>query len=625
MPCFLAFIGTVGASLKPPGGTRGLSRSSGLPSVRAGVRVRLVRTRARAVIALLALAPIGLDLLLAIRAVPAVAKQLPRFRFVAAPGSSILVHGTYPVVPSPCRAPVQPVLHARFTGIVEVGKDAGGRLFVINILPFEDYLKGIAEVPRTWPMEALKAQVVAARSYALVHQSGPGSEGARLGYQICATTACQVYLGLGIGNGPYGTRWQQAVERTSGQVLLSSGRPADTLYFSTSNGHTVGNEEVFGSSPLPYLRPVVERDDGGSPVSHWKTAIPHAAVGRFLRAAGDWSSRPVSSVVKKGDRILVRGGGRSVSLSASQFRSDINSWAHCLDPAVYPTTDSDGRLPQTIPSKWFAATNVGNAVVLRGRGWGHGVGMVQWGAEGKAARGLSYRDILSYYYGGLLPQSYPEPGEIRVGVAVGLRSVVIEGTGDVTVEGKDLGPGPWRVTGGEKLRIGGASPPPSYISPAHVIKAPQRIRSGRRASVTVSLPQLSVARLALGEGGSRILFGNPVTYRSGLATLRATVPRVPTGTYVLSVVVTNGIDIETTPARDVRVAGVVPTPSPSPVVTPTPSASPSPSPSQTVASAPTSASHGTPWIAVLAVAIAAVAVTGFVLTLRRARRSAREH
>jgi SpoIID/LytB domain protein len=580
------------------------------------------RTRARSLIAMFALATTCCSAVLIARPAPAYAKELPRYRFVAAPGSSILVHGTYPKVPSPCRAPVQPVLHARFTGVVEVGKDVGGRLFVINILPFEEYLTGIAEVPRTWPMEALKAQVVAARSYALAHLQRPGSEGARLGYQICATTACQVYLGLGIGNGPYGSRWRAAVERTAGQVLVYEGKPADTLYSSTSNGHTLGNEKVFGSEPLPYLRPVVERDDGGSPVSRWRTAIAHRDVARFLRAAGEWSSKPVTSVIRKGDRVVVRGGGASKSFSVTEFRSEINAWAHCLDPAVYPTIDSDGRLPQTIPSKWFSTSNGETRVVLTGRGWGHGVGMVQWGAQGKAKRGLSYRQILAYYYGGLLPQPYAGPEDISVGVAVGLKSVVIQGTGDVIVEGKNVGRGPWRVTGGQKLRIRHASPPPRYIAPARVIESPKRIAAGRRMAVTVSLPQLSVARLALRQGTSQILFGKPITFQPGLVTLRAKVPRVPSGKYRLEVVVTNGIDIVTTRAREVRVKGTAATPPPS--LTATTSAAPAPSPSPSLVAAPPSDSRGLAyWLVPAAGILAAVAVLGLLLALRRWRRAGR--
>src|SRR5207247_4231493 len=77
-----------------------------------------------------------------------------RVSFVAGPGASILVHGTYPKVESSCVLPVQPVLHSRFRGTVEVGRDIDGTLFLIGVLPFEQYLQGIAEVPRTWPLEA---------------------------------------------------------------------------------------------------------------------------------------------------------------------------------------------------------------------------------------------------------------------------------------------------------------------------------------------------------------------------------------------------------------------------------------------------------------------------------------
>jgi SpoIID/LytB domain protein len=569
-----------------------------------------------------ALAVLGSLLAIPLRAAPATAKQLPRFRFVASPDSSILVHGVYPVVPSPCRSSVRPRVHARFDGTIEVGKDSRGRLFVINVLPFEKYLEGIAEVPRTWPMEALKAQVVAARSYALAHLERPGSEGARLGYQICATTACQVYLGLGIANGPYGARWRKAVEETAGQVLLYGGRPADTLYFSTSNGHTLGNDQVFGSSPLPYLRPVSEGDDGGSPLSHWRTRLAYSDVARYLRAAGDWSSKGITSVSRRGGTVAVRGGGASRTLSVTQFRMDINNWAHCLDPAVYPTTDTDGTLPQTIPSKWFSTSRAAKSVVLKGRGWGHGVGMVQWGAKGKASRGLSYENILASYYGRLRPQPYGEPREIRVAVAVGLRSVVVEGTGQVAVEGKDVGEGPWLVTGGKQLRIRHAASPPRYIAPATVVKSPKTLQAGKKASVGVLLPQLSVAQLVLRSEVSEIPLGKPATFQPGAATVRAKVPRVFSGTYSLDVVVTNGIDIVSTHARNVRVRGLTAATSPSPSVTPSPS--PSPTPARTPAQAlPASDSAAGLWVLLGAVGVAALAAFVIPLAVRRRRRGPR--
>jgi stage II sporulation protein D (peptidoglycan lytic transglycosylase) len=82
-------------------------------------------------------------------------------------------------------------------------------------------------------------------------------------------------------------------------------------------------------------------------------------------------------------------------------------------------------LPVTIPSSWLTLSGGPSAVSVVGRGWGHGVGMVQWGAYGKARQGWSASDIVAFYYGGFRPQSYPEPGVIEVQVADGLTSLRI--------------------------------------------------------------------------------------------------------------------------------------------------------------------------------------------------------
>ena len=81
-------------------------------------------------------------------------------------------------------------------------------------------------------------------------------------------------------------------------------------------------------------------------------------------------------------------------------------WGPCLKPGRYPP----GSLPVTVPSRWMTMSSGPDAVVATGRGWGHGAGMVQWGAYGKARRGLSASDILAYYYGGLRPDRSPSPG-----------------------------------------------------------------------------------------------------------------------------------------------------------------------------------------------------------------------
>src|SRR5205807_9070868 len=82
----------------------------------------------------------------------------------------------------------------------------------------------------------------------------------------------------------------------------------------------------------------------------------------------------------------------------------------------------------------------GSDIVMAGRGWGHGVGMVQWGAKGKADRGLGYRQILSYYYGGLTPVKVTEPGSIRVLLATGVQQVTVSPSGPVHVVGGPQAP-----------------------------------------------------------------------------------------------------------------------------------------------------------------------------------------
>jgi stage II sporulation protein D len=343
---------------------------------------------------------------------------------------------------------------ARYPGALAVRLDEEGTLSLTVTLPFEDYLRGIAEVPPSWPSAALDAQAVAARSYALATTGWDGEQGETLPTPICATTACQVYRGIpvepvtGIG------RWYAAVGRTRGSVLLSEGRPADAVYFSTSNGRTYGNEDVFGSSPLPYMRPVVERDDGASPTSRWRVRIWFRDLATFLARAGEWpEGRRISAIDGDGSSVTVTdGAGAQRVIDGSAFRDAVNGWAPCLRPGRYPTEG----LPLTIPSRWMSATSSGAAAAMTGRGWGHGVGMVQWGAYGKAVRGWSSERILAFYYGGLRPEPYPEPGLIHVQVASGLTSIRLLTSGPgATIDGQELGSGAMIVTGGDQLTIAG--------------------------------------------------------------------------------------------------------------------------------------------------------------------------
>jgi stage II sporulation protein D len=363
----------------------------------------------------------------------------------------MLVHGSYPKVESRCVGYHRPRLAARYPGALSVRRSDDGTLSLTVTLRFEDYLKGIAEVPPSWPRAALEAQAIAARSYALASTGWEGAQGETLKTPICATTSCQVYRGIPVPFDPAVRRWFGAVRRTTAQVLLYEGRPADTVYFSTSNGHTYGNDEVFGSAPLPYLRPVVERDDGASPLSHWRVRLSFDDVATFLHVAGEWPAhRPITGVGLDGSTVTVEGGGRRRSMDLTTFRDSVNTWGPCLEPGRYPPSP----LPVTLPSRWMTMTSGPDAALAVGRGWGHGVGMVQWGAYGKARRGLSASQILGYYYGGLRPAPYPEPGLIHVQVASGLTAIrVVPSEAGATVEGQPLDTRSVMIAGGEHLSV----------------------------------------------------------------------------------------------------------------------------------------------------------------------------
>ena len=141
-----------------------------------------------------------------------------------------------------------------------------GTVNAINAVGLEDYLRGVIarESPSSWPMDALKAQALAARSYAL-------STGVRgNGFDFYDDTRSQVYGGVGAET----ARTNKAVAQTAGEVVQHKGRVAQTFFFSTSGGHTENNEFSFlGGTPLPYLRGVPDPYDGASPYHRWKRKL----------------------------------------------------------------------------------------------------------------------------------------------------------------------------------------------------------------------------------------------------------------------------------------------------------------------------------------------------------------
>ncbi|HWD09806.1 MAG TPA: SpoIID/LytB domain-containing protein [Actinomycetota bacterium] len=490
----------------------------------------------------------------------------------SSPGASETVNETYPQLPGVC-PPNQPQpVTASYPGTLEVGREADGNLYLISQMTFTQYLDGIAEVPPSWPMAALEAQAVAARTYAISHMNGGTVDG--LDYNLCATDQCQVYSGSQVSNGPWGEDWDQAVANTAGQILQYQGKPIDALYFSTSDGHTYSNSTVFGGSPLPYLQPVVENDDAASPTSHWSVTMPLTDLAQTLNLAGAWGTGAISSVNQQGTNLTVSGSGQSKTLSITSFRNDLNNFASCLTPRRYPTAaSSGGHLPQTVPSIWMTAAQQGSNVVLAGRGWGHGVGMVQWGAHGKAELGQSYTQILGYYYGGLQPATVPEPGSIRVLLATGLQQVTVAPTGSIAERG---GPAstlsvPVTITGGPAMTItpaaAGAIPPTLTVDG---ISVTMTARAGHPTAVGFTLSHAAnVGFTYQGAGVTGTVAATPFAGGPQSLSWDPAAAGLAPGSYQVALVASDGISqVVSAPVTVTLKAPPPPSPSPSALAAP---------------------------------------------------------
>lgn len=161
-----------------------------------------------------------------------------------------------------------------YRGQIEVAV-AAQKLSAVNVVGLEGYLAGVVplEMPSDWPDEALKAQAVAARSYALAHRVGGK------GFDLYADVRSQVYGGIAAEH----PRATAAIQATAGEVLLWEGKPIDALFHSTSGGRTADVAEVFGSA-VPYLVSVDDPHSSLSPVHRWgPTPVPEAAIRKALK------------------------------------------------------------------------------------------------------------------------------------------------------------------------------------------------------------------------------------------------------------------------------------------------------------------------------------------------------
>ncbi|MGQ9475740.1 MAG: DUF5719 family protein [Actinomycetota bacterium] len=188
---------------------------------------------------------------------------------------------------------------------------------------FETYLKGVAEVPGSWPQEAVRAQAVAARSYAVRFMNKHASSN----FNLCDEVHCQYYQGY---DKEKDTGWVQAVDATRGKVLTYQGQVAQCFYSSSCGGHTDNNEDVWGGSPVPYLRGVPDPYcmDSVNPYAHWTVTMSRQEIESRLNASSstkvgtlysvDLSSRTPSGRVRWA---VFNGSAGKVTVSGEQLRS----------------------------------------------------------------------------------------------------------------------------------------------------------------------------------------------------------------------------------------------------------------------------------------------------------------
>jgi len=253
-----------------------------------------------------------------------------------------------------------------------------GGITAINYVNFAEYLYSVigAEMNGNWPQEALKAQAVAARSYALKKRQ----ENSNNFYDLGNDQSWQVYQGIKTESpGTYA-----AVDATQGQVLTYNGQVILALFHSSSGGHTENVEDVW-SNPLPYLRAVPDFDQD-APVYEWTESFSQAELKQRILGVGNIISMTPQTTTPYGSLITIKVLGDA---GVKTLKSTDVTAALDLKSTRF-----------TVSAKKTGAKQIPTSFQITGKGFGHAVGMSQWGAYNLARNGYSYHHILLYYYQG---------------------------------------------------------------------------------------------------------------------------------------------------------------------------------------------------------------------------------
>jgi len=264
---------------------------------------------------------------------------------------------------------------------VLIYRNSKGNLDVINRLKLDDYLKGVIpfEGNPKWALESLKAQAVASRTFALTRILARRDEE----YDVPAGFMSQVYAGKQIEN----ERTDQAVDATRGEVLLYKEKIFPAFYHSTCGGATTAADLVWRVKPLPPLKGVECKFCQRSPHYKWEATVTPAEIKQKLAE----QEMPVQDVLGiRSDKIDRTGRAHKFVIQSTWAEKivDADAFRVWIDPM---------RLKSNL------ITRIGSrdgTFVFKGKGWGHGVGMCQYGMKYLGELGYGYQEILGYYYPG---------------------------------------------------------------------------------------------------------------------------------------------------------------------------------------------------------------------------------
>jgi stage II sporulation protein D len=284
---------------------------------------------------------------------------------------------------------------------------SAGRVTAVNVVDMETYLLGVVphEIGRVGEdlLEAAKAQAVAARTYAVAYLG----RRAALGFDVFATVQDQVYGGAGSEHGVT----SRAVHETHGVVALHNGVPIEAYYHSTCAGRTAAIDEVWPAEPRPYLVSVVDVNP--------RTGQAYDHFSNRFRWTQEWTEQQINEILARTLADSVPAGVRSVGELRDMRILERTESGRVARMRIETTTATfhigRDRLRWILPTPGGAILNssllheivvtrdaAGRAthLAIHGGGWGHGIGMCQVGAMGRARDGQDYRAIMATYYPG---------------------------------------------------------------------------------------------------------------------------------------------------------------------------------------------------------------------------------